>query len=139
MNVKKMLVILAAAAMVAAISGCASTNKLAQLSAAEDLSESTSFKGMSTKDVTKKLGKPQQKKTTSKGNQIWEYKKSADQHSALNGFIRVSSLGLYGEEDAIYVDVLKLTFAGGVVISQEYSENVMNISLPGMSSSKDDD
>lgn len=114
-------------------SACVSnTSRLAQVSAEEDLSESSIFKGLTTKQVVQKLGKPQQKATDSKGNQIWEYKKPADQHKGLNTFVRISSFGLYSEEDAPYVDKLILTFAKGMVTKQEYMENVINISLPGL-------
>lgn len=118
----------------AVVSGCATggPNRLTQFSYEQDLNESQCFVGQTTKQVIQKLGQPQQR-ANKKGKQIWEYKKPSEQHTTLNTASRAFCLGFCGENDAPYVDVLTLTFINKIVKSQEYNENVLNISLPGLS------
>ena len=124
----RLMAVLAATVVVMVISGCASS-KFAQVSSTEDMSGSQFLK-MSTKQVEQKLGKPDQR-YKELNNLIWEYKKPADAHAFMNGMTKVFTYGMISGADAPYVDLLTLTFFNEVVTKQEYSENVMNVSLPG--------
>lgn len=84
-------------------------------------------KGESQGDVEALLGEPASHRTALGGSEEWIYRKPAAGQRAVNLWAAFDTWGMQSGANAPKVDVLTVTFRGGVVTDASYEANVDNI------------
>lgn len=92
----------------------------------DDVSSINKNKVKSEAKVVELLGKPVQK-YNSNGQQVWEYRKPADDKVGLNTFVAIGSFGFLSGVDSAYVDLIRFYFIDGKVVDVRYEENVASV------------
>ena len=82
---------------------------------------------MAKNDVTAILGEPRSRAVDNDGNEIWQYRKNAQEGKGLKLFADITSFGITSGTDAEYQDILCVTFKNNVVLKATYEENVHNL------------
>jgi predicted small secreted protein len=91
---------------------------------------STFSNGTKSESILERLGQPN-RKYSSKGIQVWEYRKPAEASSGKNAYTSIGSLGFLSGADSAYVDILRFKIKNNRVVDVESEENVMGIIMPG--------
>ena|ERR1700722_9240607 len=108
-------------ALVACIVGCASTTHESTFTA-DTINQIKT--GMAKSDVTAILGEPRSRSVDNDGDEVWQYRKDAQEGKAVKTFANITSFGLYSGIDSEYQDILTVTFKTNVVSKTTYQENV---------------
>jgi outer membrane protein assembly factor BamE (lipoprotein component of BamABCDE complex) len=112
--------------LVTCVTGCASSQSQQSKFTPDTV---TSIKtGMTKDDVMKLLGEPRSHSIDNDGNEIWQYRKNAQQGKAVKAWGNIASFGLTSDTDAQYIDILSVSFKDGAVVKATYEENVHNLS-----------
>ena len=117
------LLVFAALLLSACAAGSASTWKKSDVT--------TGLKGKTEAQIIQKFGDPDRKYSDSKRNTVFEYRKPAEKESGKNAYMAIASFGFISGKDSVYVDILKIKFKTGRVVSFSYEESAMGVALPG--------
>jgi outer membrane protein assembly factor BamE (lipoprotein component of BamABCDE complex) len=107
--------------LAACIAGCASTVNDSKFTADTITQIKT---GMTKSDVTAIVGEPRSRSVDNAGDEVWQYRKNAQEGKAVKTFADITSFGLTSGIDAEYQDILTVMFKTNVVSKATYEENV---------------
>lgn len=82
--------------------------------------------GMTKAQVTGLLGEPRSRSIDNGHNEVWQYRKNAQEGKGMKTYENIASMGLLAGHDAEYQDILTVTFKNDVVTGSAYEENVQS-------------
>ena len=103
------------------VAGCASTANDSKITA----DTITQIKaGMTKSEVTTIVGEPRSRSVDNDGDEVWQYRKNAQEGKGMKTFADITSFGLTSGMDSEYQDILTVMFKTNIVSKATYEENV---------------
>ena len=79
--------------------------------------------GMTKTDVTSIAGEPSMRSQDNASNELWQYRKEAQEGKGFRKVIDISSFGMASGMASRYQDILSVTFTNSIVAKATYQEN----------------
>jgi outer membrane protein assembly factor BamE (lipoprotein component of BamABCDE complex) len=122
-KITNLILSIALLAFITVMAGCASTSHDSKFTA-DTIKQIKP--GLTKTDVTGILGEPRSRLVDDAGDEVWQFRKTAEQYQSNKNFINAMSFGLNSRFDAEYQDVLTVTFKINIVSKVTYAENVQS-------------
>lgn len=101
---------------------CAFFTGCASFSALPITNDMDNIKGMTKQAIVQRYGEPSEKSSDSN---TWDYKKPSD--NKYNKLQKYGTFGIYPSESLPFVDITRIKFHGGKVVSTEYIKETINV------------